>query len=62
MKKSNSFAGNATIKQLEREVFRNTKGQYVKESNILVVNATIKQLKIETLLNTKEQYMLPCFV
>ena len=43
MKKSNFLAGNATIKQQQKEVLLNTKEQYMKESNILVGNVTIKQ-------------------
>ena len=45
------------MKQLQREVLFDTKGQYMKESNILVGNAIIKQLQREVLLNTKGQYM-----
>ena len=36
MKDSNIIAGNATIKQQQKEVLLNTKGQYMKESNTLV--------------------------
>ena len=57
MKESNFLVGNATIKQHQKEILLNTKGQYMKESNILVGNATIKQNQKEILLNTKGQYM-----
>ena len=53
---SDTLAGNATIKQLQREILLNTKEQYMKESNTLVGNATIKQHPKEILLNTKGQY------
>ena len=33
MKESNTLAGNATIKQLQREVCIDTKGYFIKESN-----------------------------
>ena len=51
MKKSNFLAGNATvtIKQHQKNISLDTKGQYMKESNILVGNATIKQLQKEIL-------------
>ena len=57
MRESNIRAGNATIKQLQREVLIDTKGEYMKESNILARYATIKQLQSHTLLNTKGQCM-----
>ena len=57
MKESNTVAGNATIKQVEREILFYTKGQYIKESTTLVSNTTIKQLKLEILLNIKGQDM-----
>ena len=57
MKESNTLVGNATIKQLQREVLLNTKGQYMKESNTLADNATIKLLQRAVLLNTKGRYM-----
>ena len=44
MKESNTLVGNATIKQLTKEVLLKTKGQHMKESNTLVGNVTIKQL------------------
>ena len=40
---SNTIAGNATMKQLQREVLFDTKGQYMKESNTLEGNVNIKQ-------------------
>ena len=40
---SNTIAGNVTMKQLQREVLFDTKGQYMKESNTLEGNATIKE-------------------
>ena len=57
MKESNFLAGNATIKQNQKDLLLNTKGQYTKESNILAGNATIEQHQKEILLNTKGQYM-----
>ena len=41
MKESNTLSGNASIKQLQKEVLLNTKGQYMKESNTPAGNATI---------------------
>ena len=58
MKESNTLVGNATIKQLQKEVLPNIKGQYMKDSNILADNATIKQLQKEVLANTRGQYMM----
>ena len=40
-----TLAGNATINQLEKEVWLNTKRVYMNESNILACNATITQLQ-----------------
>ena len=42
MKEPNTIAGNATIKQHQKEILLNTKEQYMKESNTLASNATIK--------------------
>ena len=42
MKESNTLVGNVAIKQLQREILLNTKGQYMMESNTLASNATIK--------------------
>ena len=53
MKESNTFAGNAIIKQIERDILLNTKRQYMKESNTHAVNATLNShLRLEVL-NTK---------
>ena len=41
MKDSNTLAGNATIKQLQREILLDTEVQYMKELNTLVINAII---------------------
>jgi len=46
MKELNTLVGNAPIKQLEREILLNTKGQYMKESNNLAGDVTIKQLHL----------------
>ena len=43
MKKSNILVKNANIKQHQKEILLNTKGQYMKESNFLVGNAPIKK-------------------
>ena len=45
MKESNILVGDATIKQLQRVILLNTKGQYIKESYIPAGNATIKEFK-----------------
>ena len=55
MKVSNTFVGNATIKQLHRYSLLHTKKLSVEESNTLVDMATIKQLEIYILHNTKSQ-------
>ena len=47
----------SSFKQLQREIFLNIKGQYMKESNMLAGNATIKLHQKEILLDTKGQYM-----
>ena len=57
MIESNFLAGNAIIKQLQKEVSHNTKGQYMKESNFLAGNAIIKQHQKDILLDTKGHYM-----
>ena len=54
---SDTVAGNATIKQLQRAILQDTKWQFMKESNFIAGNATIKQLQRIILLNTKGQYM-----
>ena len=38
---------NVTIKKLQRDIYLNTEGEYMKESNTLADNATIKQLQRE---------------
>ena len=53
MKESNTVAGNATIKQLQRDVLLDTKGQYMKKSKSFAVNTTIMPLIWDVLLNTK---------
>ena len=55
-KLNNSNVANVNIKQLRREICRNTKGEYMKESNTLAANVTIKQLQREICLNTKREY------
>ena len=55
MKESNILIGFVTIKQHQKDIFRNTKGQNMKESN--AKNAIIKQHQKEILLNTKGQHM-----
>ena len=57
MKESNTLAGNATIKQLQKEVLLNIKRQYMKESNTHVYNAEKNLLLIQIWLNTKGKYM-----
>ena len=57
MKESNTLAGNATIKQVQRAILVSIKGQCMKESNILAGNATIKQAQKAPLLNMKGQYI-----
>ena len=57
MKESNILAGIATIKQRQKEVFVNTKGQYMKELNILVSNVTIKQLQRAISLNIQGKHI-----
>ena len=47
MKESNSLADNAIIKQHQKEVLLNTKGQYIKKSNTLACNAGNNSLKME---------------
>ena len=57
LQKRAAHEGNVTMKQLQREVLINTKGQYMKVLNILAGNVTMKQLQREILLKTKGQYM-----
>ena len=51
MNESNTPAANVNIWQLQREVWLNTKGQYIKESNTLAENINFKQLPIPMLLS-----------
>ena len=55
MEESSTHADNAIIKQLQREVLPNSKGQYMKDLNTIAGNATIKQLQTKVLLDTKVQ-------
>ena len=48
---------NATIKQHQKTIWLNTKGQCMRESNILVSNATIKQPQRAISLHIKGQHM-----
>ena len=57
MKESSTLAGNATIKQHQKEILLNTIGRYMKELSTLADNATFKQHQKDSLLNTKGQYM-----
>ena len=54
MQESNTLSVNMTINQLQRQIFPNNKGQFMKEANILTANVAIKQPHREVLLNTKE--------
>ena len=53
MKESNFPVGNANIRQLQREILKSTKGQYMKESNTLVGNVAIEHLVRTILPDTK---------
>ena len=53
MKESNILAGNATFKQLQKEVWLNTRGEYMKESNIFASNV-IKNISIVESINSLE--------
>ena len=57
MKKSNSLANIAAIKQFEKKVLKNTKSQYMKELSTLAKIATMKQLQKEILKNSKSQHI-----
>ena len=57
MKELSTLANNATIKQLQRQILLDTKGQSMKESNFLADNVPMKQLPRIVLLDTKGQYM-----
>ena len=57
MKKSNTLANIAAIKQFEKKVLKNTKSQCMKELSKLAKIATMKQLQKEILKNTKSQHI-----
>ena len=57
MKKSNTLANIAAIKQFEKKVQKNTKSQYMKESRTLANIEAMKQLQREILKNSKSQYI-----
>ena len=57
MKDSNTLADNATIKQLQKTVLLNTKGQYMDESNTLALIVTIKQDQKRILHDTKRHHI-----
>ena len=57
MKKSNTHAKIAAIKQFEIKVLKNTKSQCMKESSTLANIAAIEQLQREILKNSKSQYI-----
>ena len=48
---------NATIKLLQREVWLNNKGMYMKDLNMLAGNLVNNFLRRDIWLNTKGQYM-----
>ena len=54
MKESNILVGDVTIKQLQRVILLNTKGQYIKESYIPAGSAT----EMEVWFNTKGHIMM----
>ena len=55
---SNSLAGNATIKQQQKEVLLITKEQYMKESNFLADIAVCNLLLGQVSQGTKGNYIL----
>ena len=57
MKKSNTLAKIAAIKQFEKKVLKNTKSQCVKELSTLANIAAMEQLQREVLNNSKSQYI-----
>ena len=57
MKKSNTLAKIAAIKQFEKKVLKNSKSQCMKESSTLAKIATMKQLQKEILENSKSQHI-----
>ena len=52
MKESNTLAGNAANNFLRREIWLDTKEEYMKELDLLAEDATMKPLQKEALLNT----------
>ena len=52
MKESETLVVILSIQHLIKDIWLNTKGQYMKESNTLAVIVTIKQLQKEIWLNT----------
>ena len=52
MKESNTLANIAAMKQLQRDILHNTRGQYMKVSNTLANIAAMKQLKRDILPDT----------
>ena len=57
MKKSNTLAKIAALKQFEKKVLKNTKSQCMKESSTLANIAAMEQLQREILKNSKSQYI-----
>ena len=47
MKESNTLAGNAPIKQVQRDILMNIKGQSMKELNTLVYSAETINFKVK---------------
>ena len=57
MKRLSTLSCNVTIRQLQRGILLNTKGQYMKELDTLAVIAVNIFLRKEVLRNIKEQYI-----
>ena len=57
MKESNTLAGNAIIKPLQRTILRSKERAVHKGVNTLAGNATMRQHQMEILLDTDGQYM-----
>ena len=57
MNKSNILAACASIKQKQRVILLNTKGQFMMESIILVSNVESNYRQSQALLHTKRYYM-----
>ena len=53
MKASNTLAVNVTLKLLQRKMWLNTRGQYMKESNTLARNGENNSHQRDRLLDTK---------